>query len=411
MKQIHIAWFSQPQHPHVNPTLPVVGSLVRRGFRVTYVTAKLFGSRVAALGAEVVYCPLYLDIVAKAQKSELPRVFCQLATEALTAVTEFYENDKPDLIICDFVSFAGRILANRWKIPLIQTSPHFAFSREYLDRQMTDSAFRREILHYSAQADRFLEQHGVHSDGFLFHREKLNIHFFPRIFEPCDDALDTSVFHAGRCAGEQPYYGNWERTHDDGRPIALITTSTTYLQGTEHLKLCIEALAGLEWHVVLSVGYSGETSGFPALPPGFEIVQRQPHVKILRHATLFVCLGGTCSIAEGAYHGVPTIITSYDYPEQSYFGERFESLGLAVHLRKGDMTAENLRRAALRITHDSAFLDRVSRIRRITQQSAGGEETSTKIEEFLEQHGVWRMGPMTNKPHGSGDRANEAVEM
>jgi MGT family glycosyltransferase len=388
MKNAHIAYFGLPHHPHVNPTLPIIAALVRRGYRVTYVTSDLFAPRVVALGAEVLSCPRFLDVVSETTKTgDGKNAFCHLAIRTLAEVTPFYEGNRPDLLLCDFVCLAGRILANRWKIPTIQTSPHFGYSRGYFDQQMADSPFRKAILDASQLADRFLTRHGIDYSDFLFHREKLNMHFFPRVFEPCAEAVDSSRFYAGRCAGEQPYYGDWQRTHHDGRPIALISTSTTYVEGIDHLKLCIEALADLSWHVVISVGYSGDTSHLPPLPPHFEVVQREQYIKILRYASLFVCLGGTISASESAYHGVPMIITSYDFPEQVYFGEIFERLGLAVHLRKADMTADNLRASAIRISEDVGMQERVRELQRMTLREPGGEETANRIEEFLEGYG------------------------
>ena len=49
----HIAFVSLPAHGHghVNPTLPVVAELVRRGWRVSYATAERFGPEVEKTGA------------------------------------------------------------------------------------------------------------------------------------------------------------------------------------------------------------------------------------------------------------------------------------------------------------------------------------------------------------------------
>ena len=50
----HIAFVSLPAHGHVNPTLPVVAELVRRGWRVSYATAERFGPEVEKTGATLV---------------------------------------------------------------------------------------------------------------------------------------------------------------------------------------------------------------------------------------------------------------------------------------------------------------------------------------------------------------------
>ena len=50
----HIAFVSLPAHGHVNPTLSVVTELVRRGWRISYVTAERFGPEVEKTGATLV---------------------------------------------------------------------------------------------------------------------------------------------------------------------------------------------------------------------------------------------------------------------------------------------------------------------------------------------------------------------
>src|SRR5882757_9599511 len=56
MDRGHIAFLSFPHPPHVNPTVPIVSVLVRRGFRVSYVTSQRFRDRLLGVGAEVIAC-------------------------------------------------------------------------------------------------------------------------------------------------------------------------------------------------------------------------------------------------------------------------------------------------------------------------------------------------------------------
>lgn len=48
---MHIAFICLPAAGHVNPTLPVVSELVRRGHRVTYATAEKYAKSVESAGA------------------------------------------------------------------------------------------------------------------------------------------------------------------------------------------------------------------------------------------------------------------------------------------------------------------------------------------------------------------------
>lgn len=388
MKRTHVAFISYPQHPHVGPTLPIVAVLVRRGYRVSYVTSDRFASRVADLGAEVVSCadvPTYIPpAMRENDKGNYQDRISRLADCTLEGITPFYERNRPSLIVYDLAALAGQILVRKWNIPAIQSSPAFAHDKTSHHKQLPDREYRKVLLDHSKRLDIFLESRGIIGSDLLFHREKLNIYLFPKRLQPCSDALDESCFYAGRCAGEQPYYGSWEKKNAEGRPVALVATSTHYVQGSDYFRMCIEALSGLQWHIVLSIGDSGDPASLGPLPPHCEIVQGTSHVKIMPHVSLLVCLGGIITSAEAAYHGVPLIVTTLGFPELEWQAENLASLGVGIHLRKVDMSVENLRRLAIQASEDVAMLDRVKQLQHVVQREPGGEETANRIEELLE---------------------------
>lgn len=389
MKEQHVSFVSFPHDPHVNPTLPIVSALVRRGYRVTYATSEKFARRVAELGAEFVPAPAFRvnEVFEESIDEDVSqRPFCRLALRTLPEIQSFYERNKPDLIIYDFLAFAGRILAHRLKIPAIQTSPTFAHSQRGWENQVADPETRRLALEASSHADEFFRRHAVPSDGFLYHREKLNIYLFPKVLQPPGDVFGENCFYAGRCAAEQPYYGEWQKKDTDGRPIVLVATSTTYIRGPEFFRMCIEALSDLQWHIILSIGESGDRSALEPLPAHVEIVQHTSHVKILRYATLLICLGGIITTSEAAYHGLPIIVTSHGFPELEWQADNLERVGNGIHVRKATMDAAAVRRAAVHAMEAGHMADRVREIRRLVQREPGGEETANAIEEYLESY-------------------------
>jgi MGT family glycosyltransferase len=392
MKNIHIAWFSLPHPSHLNAALPIVSVLVRRGYRVTFVTSERFAERIKSLGAEFVACPSF-DVnemwdQQDVEKERHPHPFCRLAVRTLAQVTSFYEKQRPDLIVYDLVAFAGRILANRWSIPAVKCSPGFAFDRESIGLQISDPEYRQELLEDSAKADRFLMSHGIVESDFLFHREGLTIYLLPKPVQPGGNVYGGSFFYAGRCAAEQSYYGDWRKTHTDGRPIVLVATSTSYVQGPKYFKMCIEALSGLKWHVLLSIGDQGDPKTLSPLPPHFEIVQHTSHVKILPHVSLFVCLGGLITLSESMYHGVPLIATTLGFKELEWHGANIARLGIGVHVKGADPSAETVREAVIRLSEDARIAEKVTEMQRKVRREPGAEETVNRIEEYLEVHSL-----------------------
>ena len=410
MKRAHIAFISFPHPPHVNPTLPIASVLIRRGHRVSYVTSNKFESRVGRLGAEFVRSPEFLpkEPLELADKDRLEWPVCRLAVRTLAQIVPLYERDRPDLIIYDFMALAGRVLAHKLNIPAVRTSPTFALCRQNWEQQVKDPEYRRVAIEASSLADRFLQRYGVVSNDFLFHRENLNIYLFPKVLQPDGDVFDESCLYAGRCAAEQPYYGDWQKSASGDRPIVLVSTSTTYEQGPEFFKMCIEALSGLGCHVLLSIGDGGNAATLEPLPDHVEIVQYTSHVKILPYVDAFICLPGIITASEATYHGVPLVVTSLGFPEEEWEGDNFERLGIAIHLRKAAMNVEAVKLAAIRALEDPGMRNRVKEIQRIVQREPGGEETVNSIEAYLEAYllrGASKTGfESTHSTVGGGSR-------
>jgi MGT family glycosyltransferase len=283
-----------------------------------------------------------------------------VALRTLDDAASFYVH-RPDLMIYDAEAFAGRVLAKRWAIPSIQISPHFAYERSSLHLQIRDDEFRAWYLHWSTEVDAVLRRHGVDEHEWLFHRERLNIHTFPREFEPSQHAVaDERNFYAGRCAAESPCYGQW-KNKDSVRRIALISAATTYTRDADYFKMCIAALTGLDWHTILSLGEEFDPAPLMPLPPHFEILRGVSHTQIYPYAAMVFFSGGTASSSEAAYHGVPLIVTSCGSSELEGLGDNINWLGFGRHIRKDETSVARLREVALEVSSSPRISDNVRR--------------------------------------------------
>jgi MGT family glycosyltransferase len=385
MKQPHIAFVSVPAPPHVNPTLAVVSVLIRRGYRVTYVTSERFAPRVSATGAEVITCPLFPELTPPDSHDALEsNAFCRLAEGTLIRALPFYTENRPDIIVSDFLAIAGRIIANKLKVPSVQMSPTFAHNNDPFSEQLKSAEFRELTLVVSHQIDKFLELNGVESKDFIFHREALNIYFFPREFQPNASILKEECLFAGRCPGEQPYYGSWQKPPTSERPIALISTSTTYAQGSGYFRMCIDAFSPLNWHVLLSIGDTVTPDSVGPLPQHFEIVQRTSHLRVLPYASLFLCLGGIISMAEAAYHGVPLIVMTQGLVEMEWQANCVAGLGTGVWLNEASTTVDRLSDAIIAIPKDEVILGAVRKLRSSVRRSPGSEDVANYVETYMD---------------------------
>lgn len=104
-----IAFLSIGMHGHVNPTLPVVAELVRRGHTVTYHTSPAFREEIEATGASVYLYPggdqPFPDPPTPLSWME---ALASTAVHMLPAVLTDLRSDRPDLIVHDSACLWGR---------------------------------------------------------------------------------------------------------------------------------------------------------------------------------------------------------------------------------------------------------------------------------------------------------------
>ena len=128
----HIAFVSLPAHGHVNPTLPVVAKLVRRGSRVSYATAERFGPEVEKTGATLVPTagrppagPGPGGLSPAAFAGFLERITAD-ARDSLPGIREHFRLDPPQAVCYDAMSITGRVLAATTGAVDVALLPSFA---------------------------------------------------------------------------------------------------------------------------------------------------------------------------------------------------------------------------------------------------------------------------------------------
>src|ERR1041385_4147664 len=118
-------FFSVPGHGHVNPSLPLVAELVKRGHQITYFGTENFRTKVEATGA--VFHP-YKDVPndyfeAKGLHGGVPQTVAyelMLTTEAmLPNLLETTRAMQPDYVLYDGMCPWGYMVAHILKLPSV----------------------------------------------------------------------------------------------------------------------------------------------------------------------------------------------------------------------------------------------------------------------------------------------------
>ncbi|MFE2757172.1 macrolide family glycosyltransferase [Actinosynnema sp. NPDC059335] len=383
----HFAFVSAPAAGHVNPTLPMVEELVRRGHRVSYATGPATADGAARAGATPVVLPSELppDLDARGeftadQLAVTLEHFLDDAEVSFPVLAAHFEADVPDVVCYDSVTFTGRMLANLLAVPEVALVPTFAENERFSATQVylppTFDHGHPKLVSAIARMARFASGFTFLEDPNLMfgHVAPTSVVFIPRSFQLSAETFDDRFHFVG------PSLGSWQEAERwsprTGAPVLLISLGTVFNTRPDFYRACVEAFADGPWEVVMPIGDLDPALLGP-LPGNFAVAPRVPQVAVLRHAAVFLSHAGMNSIMESLYHGVP-FVTVPQIPEQRAIAARAAELGLGVTLE--DQTPEGLRSAvAAAAGHRAA----VERMREVVRSSGGAPMAADAVEKLL----------------------------
>lgn len=377
MKIPHVAFFTIPAPVHVNPTISIVSVLVRRGYRVTYVTSQRHAEELTGLGAEVVRCPRFeFPFDQRNSNVSLPidqqyaTTLTDLASRTLGIASAFYESEPPDLVIFDTHSYAGLLLAERLKIPSVRVTSHLVADEE--------ATFNYEKLH------KFFLQYGVRRSNPLLNRDGLTVYLFADDLQVGDPPENSAHFYAARCAAERHYRSaRHMAVRDRDRDLSIVSCSTFYVQGSDYYRMCMEALSQLRRPAVLAIAAQADAASLGPLRCNCTVAQGIPLLALMPQAGLLIFQGGMATTMEAIYHGLPMLVLTQGHSQLETYADNIQKHCLGIHLRKADATVDNVRRSIVQLAEDSRVRESVKRMQAIVRGSPGAEEVANTIEESL----------------------------
>jgi MGT family glycosyltransferase len=397
----HVVFAAPPAHGHVNPTLPLVEELVRRGHRVSYVTGARSAPSVRAAGATLVEVPwneepppsgggaaerggaFDLGFLTGFFVSHVTR-----ASEAFPALLEHFRRDRPDAVCYDGFSYAGPALADVLEVPGVALIPgmasneHFNPMATFTGRSAPDSAFDRFFGRFTgALADfkaRYGLRHDVPASPLVGSTAPLTLVFVPREFQIAGDTFDATHRFLGPSPGSRASAGDW-RPPANGAPVLFVSLGTTFNHRPDFFARCVEAFRDSEWHVVMAVHEGVE---LPPLPQNVEVAPFFPQLAVLEHTSVFLSHTGVNSTMEALYLGVP-LVSIPQMPEQALNGDRVAELGLGVRLDTATVTARLLRDTVDRVARDPVVRANVTEMGERLRATDGAALGADAIEELL----------------------------
>ncbi|MER5337137.1 macrolide family glycosyltransferase [Micromonospora sp. NPDC002717] len=391
----HLLIVNVASHGLILPTLTVVTELVRRGHRVSYVTAGGFAEPVRAAGATVV--PYQSEII-DADAAEVfgsddlgvrPHLmYLRENVSVLRATAAALDGDVPDLVLYDdFPFIAGQLLAARWKRPAVRLSAAFASNEHYsFSQDMVTLAGTIDPLDLPVFRDTLrdlLAEHGLSRSVVECwnHVEELNLVFVPKAFQIAGDTFDDRFVFVGPCFDDRRFLGEWSRPADD-LPVVLVSLGTTFNDRPGFFRDCARAFDGQPWHVVMTLGGQVDPAALGDLPPNVEAHRWVSHVKVLEQATVCVTHGGMGTLMEALYWGRPLVVVPQSF-DVLPMARRVDQLGLGAVLPGEKADGDTLLAAVGAVTADPALIARVEAMRGHVRRAGGAVRAADAVEAHL----------------------------
>lgn len=382
----HFAFVSAPAPGHVNPTLPLVEELVRRGHRVSYATGPSTMDGPVAAGASPVLLPSHLppDMASRGeftadQLAVTLEHYLDDARASFPVLSEHFSADRPDAVAYDSVTFTGRMLANLLGVQEISLVPTFAENESFSATQVylppTFDHTHPQLVAAIQEMGKFAQGHKFLADPNLMfgYVAPTSVVFIPREFQLSGETFDERFHFVGPSLSSRQVAQEWSPRSD--APVLLISLGTVFNDRPEFYRTCIEAFGDSAWQVVMAVGELDPDALGP-LPANFEVHARVPQVAVLRHAKVFLSHAGMNSVMESLYHGVPFVAVP-QIPEQRVVARRAQELRVGRAL--AEPTVQALRDA---VSDVESYRPQTAAMSR-TVRAGGGAATAADVLEKL----------------------------
>ncbi|KAA5834335.1 glycosyl transferase [Saccharopolyspora hirsuta] len=383
----HFAFVSVPAAGHVNPTLPLVAELLRRGHRVSYAVGRALAPAVRETGAELVELPKVGrggQLTAERMKMMLD-FFCDDLRASFPLLRRHFQDDPPDAVCADMMTPYGRMLAEELNLPAIVLMPSMASNEQFSLREAApagEEEFRAGVFEeMNARITEVAAELGVRPVmPFQPDSGELNLVFLPREFQLAGETFDERYRFIGPLLGDRDQQP-WQ-PRDPQAPLLYIALGTAFNDRPDFYRMCLAAFAESPWQVAMSTGHDVDVAELGPIPDNFEVRASFPQPAVLRHASVFVSHTGMNSTMESLHAGVPLVAVP-QMPEQFINAGRAEELGLGRRLDPAALTAEQLRAAVDEVAADSGIRANVEKMREIVRSCGGAVAGADALENHL----------------------------
>ena len=385
---------------HVNPTLPVISGLVRRGEEIIIVNTNDFAYKYNNLGAE--FKP-YSAEGAEHFHNHMKTVddyvfalsfFCSGTIIVLPELITLVNDVCPDYILSDSACIWGRILAEYLKLPLIESCTFFSVARgdEKGKVSLLDNIANHRY-HEISRKEWFIDFQKIMKNkygcnelapyDFLVNYGDLNIVFTSKYFHPNGNSFDDSFKFVG------PIITNRSEAYDfiidlNNKKLIYVSLGTVFNNNETAFHFytnCIKVFTGSDFEVIISTGGGIDASIFKNIPPNINIHNYVPQLEVLKRANLFITHGGMNSVNEALYYGVPLFLIPMGV-DQPMVARQVQKLGAGRMIDADSIDFKTLKKVCIEIIENPSYKESSVRISNSYRNCGGYNRAVDEILRF-----------------------------
>ncbi|MEI8412856.1 MULTISPECIES: macrolide family glycosyltransferase [unclassified Kribbella] len=388
---MRVAFLNIAMHGRVNPTLPVVAELVRRGHSVSYHTSPAFRAEIEAAGATVrLYPGGDQPLPDPPTPVALLEGLARTAVQVLPAVIADLRGLQPDLIVHDSACLWGAVAARELEVPAVSSFTTFAFNRQVPSPTraswdlLAAASTRPGYLRARWDLHRQYDARGLPLIDLGNIRQPLNLVYTSPTFQPAAQDFDQSYRFIGPSIGARPADLSFpaDQLQD---PVLYVSLGTVFKADPQLLRTFATALAPLGGTVIVSCGQT-DPAALDPLPANVLVRRSVPQPDVLARAALFVTHGGMNSVNEAMYAGVPMLVVPQG-ADQPMVAHRVVELGTGLSIRTQDVSEASVRTLAARLLDEPGFRTSAATLQAAQREAGGYRRAADELKLYLQRTG------------------------
>lgn len=367
-------FFNIPASGHINPSLPIVAEMVRRGENVLYVNTEETRAQIEPTGVTFIPYPVMPDLenlMKQANDGNLAGNALALAgigERILPFTFELLQREQPDYVIFDSLAAWGKQAAEKLGIPGAASIVTFVLGYGVMPPVSPGVAFQmitgmaRHLPAYWQIARRTRQKFGVKPVGLintLMSNGDINLVYTSVEFQPNGGRFPSKYRFAGPPISPRPSAIDFPYEQITRRPVIYISLGTINNENLDFYRQCFAAFGNHPGQFILSVGNKIDIAALGTIPSNFIVRNFVPQLEILQRSDVFVTHGGMNSVHEGLFYGLPLVVIPQQ-AEQAMVAGQVAKYGAGVALGTkpplGRVNASELRQAVDHVLrHEDAY--------------------------------------------------------